>query len=479
MKKIFASILIFGIIIAPLQFVQADDITGEIIINSPNLIVVNTLDKSLVALPFDLRSVSNIYELRTDTMEATGTITIKPSVSSVDYQQVFQFNAVSSTWQALPTKGGDTIEIAKLTSNVAVIGIFARPTILITGHASWYAYKSGNFAASPDFPKGSQIRVYNQANGKYVDVIINDYGPDRRLHPDRAIDLDKVAFKKIANTRDGIIDVRLEPLFIPRGFNNIFPTVPDYTFTSGAIYSETAKDFVFMQNATATMPMASLTKIVAMKVFLDIGKNRNRLAEKVTYKLADEKLNYQYCKPADSGKLNLKNGDVLTIKDLLYASLIKSANNTVESLVRVSGLSREAFIQKMNDTVIAWGATSTRFVEPSGLSIDNFTTAKDYALISSKVFADPLISKISIMPSYSFSLISNKKKKYSFRNWDELVKSFKYKILGSKTGYIDEAGYCLTVLFEDSGKRYVAIVLGSPTRAKSVSDMEKLLRINR
>ncbi len=76
-----------------------------------------------------------------------------------------------------------------------------------TGQASWYAYKGCDCAANPWLPKGSYVKVTNKANGKSVVVRINDRGP---FVPGRIIDLDKVAFKKIASPGAGVIDVIME-----------------------------------------------------------------------------------------------------------------------------------------------------------------------------------------------------------------------------------------------------------------------------
>ena len=58
--------------------------------------------------------------------------------------------------------------------------------------------------------------MHNNDNNKFVDVIINDYGPDRGLFPKRAIDLEKNAFAKIAKLSQGIINVSIEPLYMKR-----------------------------------------------------------------------------------------------------------------------------------------------------------------------------------------------------------------------------------------------------------------------
>ena len=80
---------------------------------------------------------------------------------------------------------------------------------IINGHASWYNHKKGLFAASTKYPKGTKLRVTNSANGKFVDVIVNDYGPSKKKHPKRIIDLEKAAYKKIADLKSGIIPVTI------------------------------------------------------------------------------------------------------------------------------------------------------------------------------------------------------------------------------------------------------------------------------
>lgn len=77
------------------------------------------------------------------------------------------------------------------------------------GAASWYAWTGTMAAANPWLPKGSYVRVTNLDNGKSVIVVINDRGP---FVPGRIIDLDKVAFQKIASLGAGVINVKMEEI---------------------------------------------------------------------------------------------------------------------------------------------------------------------------------------------------------------------------------------------------------------------------
>lgn len=94
-------------------------------------------------------------------------------------------------------------------TQIEVHGTYMKLGKANSGQGTWYAYKGGMFAASTTIPKGAYAKVTNTANGKSVVVQINDYGPQGK---GRVIDLDKVAFAKIASIGAGVIGVKVEPV---------------------------------------------------------------------------------------------------------------------------------------------------------------------------------------------------------------------------------------------------------------------------
>ncbi len=87
------------------------------------------------------------------------------------------------------------------------------PRGMRSGEATWYKYKGGMFAASPDFPKGTKLQVSLADDPtKSCVVTVNDYGPDRDLFPSRVIDLDSVAFKKLSPLSAGKLNVTVTPV---------------------------------------------------------------------------------------------------------------------------------------------------------------------------------------------------------------------------------------------------------------------------
>ena len=445
-------------------------------------------------MPWSLDRISPIYEIAfspTFGFDANQVLalTVAYDGDNNNFKQVYYFDQASGGWKAVPTTDfpQDHLVKAILHQTAAQLAVFAKPGVLTVGKASWYKYKGGLFAASPDFPQGSKLRVTNLDNGKSVEVQINDWGPDRAKHPDRAIDLDKVAFAAIADPADGLINVMVSPIELATDRNGRVLGVkaesvasrPNLSSRSVVIINDSTGEIILDKNIQANLPLASLTKIMAMEVFLDTKPD---LKQKVAYKLQDEKYNYLYCKVGDSVKLNLKDGEKLTVKDLLYAALVGSANNAVETLVRVSGLSRPEFIKKMNEQAQDWGAIHTKFIEPTGLSSANTSTALDYALILKEAANNQLIAQVSATPTYTFKTLAGKK--HTIKNTNKLIieqaqanlRAEKYPISASKTGYLVEAGYCLATRVRAGENNYIIVTLGSPSREKSFNEMADLIK---
>jgi D-alanyl-D-alanine carboxypeptidase len=445
--------------------------------------------------PWNLKRISKIYEFEFTNKEAYNHkkpfyIQFSYDVDSNGYKKVFFYDGVDSNWKPLPTRDNpkDNFVRSLIHLPYARIAVFSSPDVLTSGKASWYNYEGGAYAASPDFPKGSKLRVFNTANNKYIDVEVNDYGPDRSIHPNRVIDLDKMAFSRIAETGDGIIDVKIEPLSVKKeNISNAGELLekpaniaPKIKAVSGIIMEENEEDILWEKKGEKKLPLASLTKLVSMNAFLDVYSGS--LNDTITYRTKDEEKNYQYCKPWESAKIDLQDGDEVTLENLFYASLVGSANNAVETLVRASGLSRDDFVQRMNQKVKEWGAIDTHFIEPTGLSPENVTSARDYALITKKVLANPLIKKASAMPGYKFTPL-NRDREFNFDNTDHLLsnKQFSsvnnFEITGSKTGYLHEAGYCLMVrVSPHDANDFIVATFNSDTRNESFEETKKLIR---
>lgn len=444
-----------------------------------------------VDLPWNLQKISEVwrYEISGSNDLAKGlTVSVAYKPGDKQFKQLYYFDEVKKSWLALPSTDypQESVVRAVITKPTAMLAIFAKPGTLTVGKASWYKYKNGDFAASPDFPKGSKLRVTNLDNGKSVEIVVNDWGPERDKHPDRVIDLDKLAFAKIASTGAGIINVAVSPIQIAPDTSGrvlgvkaeALGTMPTLASKSVMIMKESDGQAWMAKNGESVAPIASLSKVVAMSVYLDLQPELDRI---VDYKKSDEQWNLKYVKAWENTRVNLKEGAKLKARDLFNAALVGSANNAVEALVRQSGVSRDEFIAKMNAKVQGWGALNTKFVEPTGLSNKNVSSAHDYAIIVRESAKNKVLADASVLAKYSFTTFA--KDKYTIRNTNKLIveaaqlnlRAEQFPIISSKTGFLNEAGYCLMTRVKQGEDNYTIVTLGAPSREASFNEMADLI----
>lgn len=205
----------------------------------------------------------------------------------------------------------------------------------------------------------------------------------------------------------------------------------------------------YSRNAHVRRPMASTTKIMTAVIVIencdldDIVTASERAAQT----------------PFTS--LNLKPGEQVRVKDLLYAMLIRSANDAAVALAEHVGGTVEGFAQMMNDKAVLIGAKNTHFVTPNGLyAPGHYSTAYDLALITRYALRIPVFNDIIAAKSKKIERSVNQK--------DLVVQSssrfMKYYIGadGVKSGYIKQAGYCYVGSATRGGWRLVSVVLKSP-----------------
>lgn len=189
------------------------------VLSQESRVVIKQYDKSLFTFPTGLKAESDVYEFDILNQQAFNNkkpLMVRFNLNSVkNDKRLFFYNGKIKKWVELPSWSDSATSVkANIHLPYAKIVVLSRTDKtdkIQYGHASWYAYKNCDCAASTEYPKGSYVRVTNLDNGKSVIVKINDYGPDRSLFPQRVIDLDKVAFEKIGNLRVGILkNVKVE-----------------------------------------------------------------------------------------------------------------------------------------------------------------------------------------------------------------------------------------------------------------------------
>ncbi|MFA6553588.1 MAG: serine hydrolase [Patescibacteria group bacterium] len=337
----------------------------------------------------------------------------------------------------------------------------------LEGIASWYASRFTYGVATNNYPMHTMLRVRNVDNGKSVDVEVVSTGP---FGPGRVVDLTKTAFQAIAKTWAGLARVQVTPLSSDAKVLGIDDTAAPQ-IARPAIKSKAAiainvanGQTVFEKNSNDVLPIASLTKIVSAMVFLDTNTSWDKV---VTYESGDN---------AIGSKLAINPGETLTVKDLYYTGLVGSANNAINALARSTGLSRQEFVSRMNAKAQALGLSNTRFTDPTGLDPTNVSTASEYARLAAAALRDFRILQGTTAPSYSFKTI-NTGIPHVITNRDKMIGSTWY-ITGMKTGYLDEALYCLMVKAradKSSTTDILTVVLGSSSDALRYQETNSLI----
>ena len=237
---------------------------------------------------------------------------------------------------------------------------------------------------------------------------------------------------------------------------------PGGCYARAAIVVDPATDQVlFDKNADSSVPIASLSKLMTAMVFL--GQNPD-LSRSVVVSREDWK---------GAGHTQLRVGEVVELRDLLHMSLMCSDNCATRTLARESGLSPADFLAHMNRKAAELGMTHTSFVESTGLDERNVSTAADVARMLRAAAAMPLIRQISTTREYHFL---SARRQHAIRNTDRLLYGNRYEILGGKTGFISEAGYCFATWIRTEGREMIAVVLGAPTAATRFADTVRLVQ---
>lgn len=238
-------------------------------------------------------------------------------------------------------------------------------------------------------------------------------------------------------------------------------TPPPVPAAAVVVMDRNSKKIIHAVNPDKPWPAASLTKLATAVVTLDHAK----LGKVVRVFSADD---------VGGAKLHVKNGATLTVLDLLAATLIGSANNTANALVRASGHSLVQFLAEMNAYTRRVGAKHTRFVDASGIDPANTTTARDMALIARNAFSNGTIRSLTQHGSYVIRVLNTGERR-RIKNTNKLVTNSPLIVMGGKTGLLDESGYNFVVEVRNKQwQRLMIVIFGAPSFSSAFQSAEKL-----
>lgn len=235
-------------------------------------------------------------------------------------------------------------------------------------------------------------------------------------------------------------------LLIPR-FTGQAP--PDVSAQAVFIYDPESQTVLWERNSRERFYPASTTKLMTALVAL-------------SYYQTDSILTVKNGGQALGNKIELKEGEQLTLETLLYGLLVSSGNDAALTLAENYPGGYSAFIAAMNDRAAALGLSETHFTNPSGvINPDHYTTARDLTLIAREAITNPLIRKIVATPSITLTDVSGKREFY-LESTNKLLGLS--GVRGLKTGWAPESGECLVTLVVRDGHPLLITLLDSQDR---------------
>lgn len=227
------------------------------------------------------------------------------------------------------------------------------------------------------------------------------------------------------------------------------------------VMDQDTKEVLLSKNEQAVLPIASITKLMTG---LLISEAKLPMDEHITITQDD----------VDTEKHSssrLRVGTTLTRGEMMHLALMSSENRAAHALGRTYPGGLSAFVQQMNAKARLLGMRDTRYVEPTGLSSSNQSSARDLAVLVNVAHADPLMRELSTSPNFEVE-VGNRV--MQFNNTNRLVKSDNWDIGLQKTGYISEAGRCLVMQARVAGRKVIMVFLDSAGKFSRLGDAERV-----
>ena len=248
-----------------------------------------------------------------------------------------------------------------------------------------------------------------------------------------------------------------------------------YEKASAGLFDLTRKETIYSKNINLRVMPASLTKVMTAYVALKYGSLDQVLTAKSDV----------YVNESGAQKVNLKEGDKMTLDQALHLLLIYSANDVANLIAsNITGPQGEDFITLMNEEAVNIGATNSHFENPHGLTSDeHYVTAYDMYLMFSAAMQYDTFSEIINMTEYSTTYQDAKggTVEISKTNTNGFLSGAKsappgVTVIGGKTGTTNAAGHCIILLARDTnGDPYIAVIMRDEDAGVLYTDMSRLL----
>ncbi len=229
------------------------------------------------------------------------------------------------------------------------------------------------------------------------------------------------------------------------------------------VIDQDTREVLFSKNQNAVLPIASITKLMTGVIVTGAKLPMDELITVTQDDIDTEK----------GSRSRLKVGTSLTRGELLHLALMSSENRAAHALGRTYPGGMATFVSLMNAKAKMLGMVDTRYVEPTGLSSRNQSSAQDLATLVGAAHADPVLRELSTSKGYEVAVDG---RTLQYNNTNRLIKNPEWDIGLQKTGYISEAGQCLVMQTKIAGRKLIMVFLDSAGKLSRLGDAERVRR---
>ena len=227
------------------------------------------------------------------------------------------------------------------------------------------------------------------------------------------------------------------------------------------VIDQDTREVLLSKNDSAVLPIASITKLMTGLV---LSEAKLPMEEAIT--ITDDDVDTE--KHSSS---RLKVGTTLPRGELMHLALMSSENRAAHALGRTYPGGLNAFVEAMNQRAKLLGMNDTHYVEPTGLSSRNQSSAQDLARLVATASQDKLLSELTTSPEHEVEVGH---RTLAFHTTNRLVRSPAWDIMLQKTGYISEAGQCLVMSAKVAGRKLIMVFLDSAGKLSRIADAERV-----
>jgi D-alanyl-D-alanine carboxypeptidase (penicillin-binding protein 5/6) len=259
------------------------------------------------------------------------------------------------------------------------------------------------------------------------------------------------------------------PPDLPKPLIPCLADAPEPVSRAAVLMDAATGTVLYAKNPDEPIAPASLTKLMTMHIVFDRAAAAGISLDEV---FSPPRESWAVNQPPRSSLMFLNSGQQTSLRELLLGLAVSSGNDAAVAAALRFAPSVESFTSLMNGEARRLGLTRTRFVEPSGISEYNTTTAGDFARFCRDYLRrhPESLKNFHSVPEFSYPRAENvgtafrsNPQTITQSNRNALLKSFP-GVDGLKTGYIDEAGYNIALTAEREGTRFILVILGAPAQ---------------